>query len=126
VGGINNMYTEKIIEHFKNPKHAGEIKNPDAIGQEGNPQCGDIMKIFLKIKDNRITDVKFKTFGCIAAIATSDMLCELAKGKIIEEALALTPKDIINSLGDMPPIKHHCSLLGIKALKNAITDYKTK
>ena len=118
------MYSEKVLKHFKNPKFAGEIKNPDAVGQVGNPRCGDVMKIFLKVKDNIIKDIKFKTFGCIAAIAASDMMCELAKGKTIDEALKIKPDDIVNGLGKMPPIKYHCSILGTQALKKAIENYK--
>jgi len=118
------MYSKKILKHFQNPKFAGEIKNPDAVGQEGNPRCGDVMKIFLKVKDNIIKDIKFKTFGCIAAIAASDMMCELAKGKTIDEALKIKPDDIVKGLGKMPPIKYHCSILGTQALKNAIENYR--
>jgi len=118
------MYSEKILNHFKNPKFAGEIKNPDAVGQVGNPRCGDVMKIFLKVNEGVIKDIKFKTFGCIAAIAASDMMCELAKGKTIDEALKIKPQDIVNGLGKMPPIKYHCSILGTQALKKAIENYR--
>jgi len=118
------MYSEKVLRHFKNPKFAGEIKNPDAVGQVGNPRCGDVMKIFLKVKGNIIKDIKFKTFGCIAAIAASDMMCELAKGKTIEDALKIKPDDIVKGLGKMPVIKYHCSILGTQALKKAIENYK--
>jgi len=117
------MYSEKILRHFKNPKFAGEIKNPDAVGQVGNPRCGDVMKIFLKVKDNIIKNIKFKTFGCIAAIAASDMMCELAKGKTLDKALKIKADDIVKGLGKMPPIKYHCSILGTQALKKAIENY---
>lgn len=117
-------YSEKTLKRFKSPEFAGEIKNPDAIGQEGNPLCGDVMKIFLEVKDDIIKDIKFQTYGCIAAIASSDMMCELAKGKTIDEALEIKPQDIVNGLGHMPPIKYHCSILGIQALRKAIENYK--
>ena len=120
------MYSKKTIESFRNPKFAGEIKNPDAIGEVGNMRCGDIMKIFLKVKDNIITDIKFQTYGCIAAIASSDAMCELAKGKTLSEALKITHNDIIKKLGDLPTIKIHCSVLGSKALKKAIENYRKK
>ena len=120
-------YSEKTLKRFKNPEFAGEIENPDAVGQEGNPRCGDVMKIFLKVKNNVITDIKFKTYGCVAAIASSDMMCELAKGKTIDQALKIKAEDIVNGLGHMPPIKYHCSILGTQALKKAIENYrKTK
>ena len=117
-------YSEKTLKRFKNPEFAGEIENPDAVGQEGNPRCGDVMKIFLKVKNNVITDIKFKTYGCVAAIASSDMMCELAKGKTIDEALKIKAEDIVNGLGKMPPIKYHCSILGTEALRKAIEDYR--
>jgi nitrogen fixation NifU-like protein len=119
------MYSEKIIERFRNPKFAGEIENPDAVGEEGNMKCGDIMKIFLKVKDNTIIDIKFKTYGCMAAIASSDAMCELAKGKTIEQAEKITYKDILEKMGgDVPQVKVHCSVLGTEALENALNDYK--
>jgi len=120
------MYTNKVIERFQNPKFAGEMKNPDAVGQQGNVQCGDVMKIYLKIKNNCIVDVSFQTFGCVAAIACSDVLCELVKGKTLSQALKITDKDIISKLGELPPIKYHCSILGRQALKNAIDNYRKK
>ncbi|MDD5178258.1 MAG: iron-sulfur cluster assembly scaffold protein [Candidatus Nanoarchaeia archaeon] len=121
------MYSESIIKRFRNPKFAGEIKNADGVGEEGNIRCGDIMKVYIKVKNNKITDAKFKTFGCAAAIAASDALCELSIGKTIEEALKITKSDIINLLGgDVPPIKHHCSILGVETLHKAIENYKTK
>ena len=115
---------EKVKEHFMHPTHSGEIKDADAIGEVGNAACGDIMKLYLKVKDNVIVDVKFKTFGCAAAIASSDVLCELAKGKTIDEAMKITNKDISNHLGGLPPIKLHCSILGAEALHEAIKNYK--
>ena len=120
------MYSEEIIERFKNPKFAGEIKDADAVGEEGNMKCGDIMKIFLKVEDGRIADIKFKTYGCVAAIASSDALCEVVKGKTIEEAEKIRSADILKVLGDVPPIKKHCSVLGEEALHNAIENYKKK
>ncbi|MBU1203893.1 MAG: iron-sulfur cluster assembly scaffold protein, partial [Nanoarchaeota archaeon] len=117
------MYSKKVIKHFQNPKFAGEMKSPDAVGEFGNVRCGDSMKIFLKVRKGIIVDVKFLTYGCVAAIACSDMLCELVKGKKVEDALKVTHKDIIKSLGEMPPVKHHCSVLGIQALRKAIEEY---
>ena len=120
------MYSKKTIDHFKKPKFAGEIKNADAVGQVGNIKCGDVMKIFLKVKDGVIKDIKFQTYGCIAAIASTDVICELAKGKTLEEAEKITYKDILKELGDLPMIKYHCSVLGTQALKKAIENYKKK
>lgn len=121
------MYSKKVMEIFKNPKFAGEIKDADAIGEVGNVKCGDIMRIYLKIKDNKIEDIKFKTYGCMAAIAASDAMCKLAKGKTLEEASKITSKDIVNELGgDLPLIKVHCSVLGMQALQKAIENYKNK
>ncbi len=121
------MYSKKVIEIFKNPKFAGEIKNADAVGEVGNVKCGDIMRVYLKVKDNKIENIKFKTYGCIAAIAASEAMCKLAKGKTIEEALNITSKDIVKELGgELPLIKVHCSVLGMQALKKAIENYKNK
>ncbi|MGI6188222.1 MAG: Fe-S cluster assembly scaffold protein NifU [Clostridiales bacterium] len=120
------MYSEKVMDHFMNPRNVGEIENPDGVGQVGNARCGDIMKIYLKIEDNRIVDIKFKTFGCGAAIATSSMATELVKGKTIEEALALTNKAVADALDGLPPIKMHCSVLAEEAIKAAIEDYRSK
>ena len=114
------MYSKETIERFRNPKFAGEMKDADAIGQVGNMRCGDVMKIFLKLKDGKIKDIKFQTYGCMAAIAASDAMCELAKGKKIDDALRITHDDITKKLGDLPLIKHHCSVLGTQALKKAI------
>ena len=120
------MYSKKTLERFQNPKFAGEMKKPDAVGQVGNMKCGDIMKLFIKIKDDIIKDIKFKTYGCVAAIAASDAMCELAKGKKLSDALKITDKDITKKLGNLPMIKLHCSILGTKALKDAIKNYKKK
>lgn len=120
------MYSETTIEHFRNPKHAGEMTDADAVGEEGNMKCGDVLKVFLKVKDNVITDMKFLTYGCIAAIASSDMVCEMAIGKTLDEALKITPKDVADKLGVLPALKFHCSVLGMASLKNAIADYRTK
>ncbi len=118
------MYSKKTLQRFQKPKFAGVIKKPDAVGKVGNVRCGDIMQVFLKVKNDVIKDIKFKTFGCIAAIAASDAMCELVKGKTIEQALKITAQDIVNELGELPPIKHHCSVLGTEALKKAIDNYK--
>jgi nitrogen fixation protein NifU and related proteins len=120
------MYSEKTVEHFKNPKHVGEMKDADGVGEEGNMKCGDVMKMFIKVKDNVITDIKFQTYGCIAAIAASDVMCDLALGKTLDDALKLTYKDVVNELGELPTVKVHCSVLGTQALKKAIEDYKKK
>ena len=119
-------YTKKVINHFKNPHNQGQIKNADAIGEVGNPVCGDVMKIYLKIKDDIIKDIKFETFGCAAAIAVTSTLTSLVKGKKLEQAIKITREDIIKSLGGLPSPKIHCSMLGIDALKKAIEDYKLK
>lgn len=120
------MYNEKVIDHFMNPRNVGEIENADGVGQVGNPKCGDIMKMYLKIEDNIIKDAKFKTFGCGAAIATSSKATELIIGKTIDEALKITNKTVADSLGGLPPIKMHCSNLAEEAIKAAINDYKIK
>jgi len=120
------MYTEKVMDHFENPRNVGEISDANGVGQVGNPSCGDIMKIYLKVEDNVITDVKFKTFGCGAAIATSSMVTEMAKGKTIEEALQLSNKAVAEALDGLPPKKMHCSNLAADALHAAIKDYQSK
>ncbi|HUU50636.1 MAG TPA: Fe-S cluster assembly scaffold protein NifU [Nitrospinota bacterium] len=120
------MYTEKVMDHFTNPRNVGEIEDADGVGTVGNPACGDIMKIFIKVKDNVIEDIKFKTFGCGAAIASSSVATELIKGKTIEEALKLTNKVVIEALGGLPKEKLHCSVLAEDALKSAIEDYQKK
>lgn len=120
------QYTKKVIDHFKNPHNQGEIKDADAVGQAGNPVCGDVMKIYLKVKDDKIADVKFETLGCAAAIAVSSSLTDLVKGKTLDEALAVTKDKIVEDLGGLPPVKIHCSMLGVEALHEAIKEYKSK
>ncbi|MTI48978.1 Fe-S cluster assembly scaffold protein NifU [Sporosalibacterium faouarense] len=120
------MYSEKVMDHFSNPRNVGEIENADGVGQVGNPKCGDIMKMYLKIEDDVIVDIKFKTFGCGSAIATSSMATELIKGKTIEEALKLTNKAVAEALGGLPPVKMHCSVLAEQAVKAALLDYSKK
>lgn len=120
------MYTEKVMDHFRNPRNVGEIENADGIGEVGNAKCGDIMKIYLKIDDEIITDVKFLTFGCGSAIASSSMSTELIKGKNINEAVALTNKAVIEALGGLPQTKIHCSVLAEQAVKSALNDYSLK
>ncbi|OGC04221.1 Fe-S cluster assembly scaffold protein NifU [candidate division WOR-1 bacterium RIFOXYA12_FULL_43_27] len=119
-------YSEKVMEHFKNPRNVGEIPNPDGTGHVGNPVCGDIMEMYIKVKDNVIVDAKFKTFGCGAAIATSSMVTELVKGKTIDEALKISNQTVIDALDGLPPVKRHCSVLAEDALKSAIDDYLKK
>jgi nitrogen fixation NifU-like protein len=123
---MEDMYTEKVKEHFFHPRNVGEIKNPDGYGKVGNPVCGDVMAIYIKVKDNKIVDIKFKTFGCGAAIATSSVLTEMVKGKTLDEALKITREDVANELGGLPAIKMHCSNLAADALHEAIKDYKNK
>lgn len=120
------MYSEKVMDHFSNPRNVGEIENANGIGQVGNPKCGDIMKMYLKIENNIIIDAKFKTFGCGAAVATSSMATELVVGKTIEEALNITNKAVAEALDGLPPVKMHCSNLAEEAIKSAIDDYKRK
>ena len=117
------MYSKKVMDHFSNPRNVGEIENANAIGEVGNAKCGDIMKIYMQIEDGIIKDVKFKTFGCGAAIATSSMATELVKGKSVEEALQLTNKAVIEALDGLPPAKVHCSVLAEEAIRAAILDY---
>jgi len=119
-------YSEKVMDHFMNPRNVGSMENPDGVGKMGNPVCGDIMEMYIKVKDNIITDVKFKTFGCGAAIATSSIATEMIKGKSIEEALTLTNKAVAEALGGLPPVKMHCSVLAEDAIKAAIDDYLKK
>lgn len=120
------MYSEKVMEHFRNPRNMGEIKDADGVGTVGNPVCGDMMTIYIKVGKNRLEDIKFKTFGCGAAIATSSMITELAKGKTLEEALKITRKDVAEALEGLPTVKMHCSNLASDALKAAIEDYYKK
>ena len=120
------MYNEKVMEVFKNPKNVGEIENPDGIGTVGNASCGDIMQISLRIVDNVIVDAKFKTFGCAAAIATSSTATEMIKGMTVEEALKVTNKKVVETLGGLPSQKLHCSVLAEEGIKKAIEDYLSK
>ncbi|MBI4838181.1 MAG: Fe-S cluster assembly scaffold protein NifU [Nitrospirae bacterium] len=120
------MYSEKVMEHFTNPRNVGELPDADGVGTEGNPVCGDVMKIFIKVKDNIITDAKFKTFGCGAAIAVSSMVTEMVKGKTLDEALKISKEAVANELGGLPPQKMHCSNLGADALHKAIEDYRQR
>ncbi|GAB6280740.1 MAG: Fe-S cluster assembly scaffold protein NifU [Thermovirga sp.] len=120
------MYTEKVMELFMNPKNAGKMENPDGVGEVGNPRCGDIMKIYLRIRDDRIEDVSFETFGCASAIASSSMVTEMVKGLTIDEALAISNKDVVKALGGLPPQKIHCSLLAEEGIQAAIEDYRSK
>jgi nitrogen fixation protein NifU and related proteins len=117
------FYSEKVMDHFQNPRNVGEIENADGKGQVGNPVCGDMMSFYIKVKDNKLEDVKFKTFGCGAAIAVSSMVSEMGKGKTIEEAFKITNADVAKELGGLPPNKMHCSNLGADALHKAIEDY---
>lgn len=119
-------YTDKVMDHFANPRNVGEISDADGIGEVGNPICGDIMKMYIKVDGGVITDIKFKTFGCGAAIATSSVSTEMIKGRTIEEALKLTNKEVIDQLGGLPPAKIHCSVLAEQAIKSAIADYYTR
>jgi nitrogen fixation NifU-like protein len=120
------IYSEKVMEHFQNPRNVGVIKDADGVGQVGNPVCGDMMSFYIKVKDNRIADVKFQTFGCGAAIAVSSMVSEMAKGKTVEEALKITNRSVAEELGGLPKNKLHCSNLGADALHAAIKDYREK
>ena len=120
------MYNDKVMDHFKNPRNFGKIENPDGVGEVGNPICGDMMKLYIKVQDNKISDIKFETLGCGAAIATSSMITEIAIGKTLEEAMKITKQDVADELGGLPPIKMHCSNLAADALHKAIKDYKNK
>jgi len=118
-----SQYSEKVMEHFRNPRNVGEIENPDGVGRVGNPVCGDIMELYIKVKDGIIVDAKFKTFGCGAAIATSSMVTEMVKGRSLEEALKISNKAVAEALDGLPAAKMHCSVLAEEALKSAIEDY---
>lgn len=120
------MYSEKVMDHFQNPRNVGEIEDANGIGEVGNAKCGDIMKIYLKIENDIIKDIKFKTFGCGAAIATSSMATEMVKGKPLKEALMLTNKAVAEALDGLPEVKMHCSVLAEEAIKSAIEDYMSK
>lgn len=119
-------YTEKVVHHYTNPHNVGKIENASGVGEVGNPVCGDIMKMYIKVENNVIVDVKFKTFGCGAAIATSSISTDMIKGKTIEEALELKNTDVVNELGGLPPVKLHCSVLAEEAIHKAIADYYRK
>lgn len=116
-------YSEKVMDHFANPRNVGELKDANGVGEVGNSKCGDIMRMYIKVENNMITDVKFKTFGCGAAIATSSMATELIKGKSVEDALKLTNKAVMEALDGLPPVKVHCSVLAEQAIKAAVSDY---
>ena len=120
------LYSEKVMDHFMNPRNVGEIENADGVGEVGNAKCGDIMKIYLKIENDVVVDVKFKTFGCASAIASSSMATELIKGKPLAEVLSLTNKAVVEALDGLPPVKVHCSVLAEEAVKAALLDYFTK
>ncbi|RKZ34790.1 Fe-S cluster assembly scaffold protein NifU [bacterium] len=120
------MYSKKVMEHFMNPHNWGRMENPDGVGKVGNPICGDVMWIYIKVEDNRIVDISFETFGCVAAIATSSITTDMVKGKTVEEALEITNKAVANALDGLPPNKMHCSLLAEEGLKAAIEDYIAK
>jgi nitrogen fixation NifU-like protein len=121
-----SLYSKKVMDHFKNPRNVGEIENPDGVGHIGNPVCGDIMELYIKVKDGVIVDAKFKTFGCGAAIATSSMITEIVKGKRLDEALKISNKTVAEALDGLPAVKMHCSVLAEDALKSAIDDYLNK
>lgn len=120
------MYSQKVMEHFMNPKNVGEMENPDGMWEEGNPVCGDVMRFYIKVEDNKIVDVKFKTFGCGAAIASASALTEMVKGKSIDEVEKFTREMLVEELGGLPPNKLHCSLLAVKGIKGAIEDWRRK
>jgi nitrogen fixation NifU-like protein len=120
------VYSKKVMDHFMNPRNVGEIENADGVGEVGNPVCGDLMTFYIKVKNNRLEDVKFKTFGCGAAIAVSSMVSEMAKGKTLEEAMKITPRSVADELEGLPKQKFHCSNLGAQALNKAIKDYLNK
>ncbi len=119
-------YTELVMEHFKNPKNMGQMEDADGKGEVGNASCGDVMTVYIKVKGDRVADIKFQTFGCVAAVATSSMVTELAKGKTLDEAMKITRADVAEKLGGLPPIKMHCSNLAADALHAAIEDYRKK
>ena len=120
----NTDYNKNVMEHFQNPRNMGVLEDADGVGTVGNPSCGDVMKVMIKVSDNKIRDIKFQTFGCAAAIASSSMMTELAKGKSLDEASKITNKDISLALGELPPIKEHCSNLAADALKKAIENFR--
>ena len=119
----DSRYSKKVMEHFEHPRNVGKMQNPDGVGHVGNPVCGDIMELYIKVENDRIIDAKFKTFGCGAAIATSSMITGMVKGKTIEEALKISNKAVVEALDGLPPVKMHCSVLAKDALKSAIDDF---
>jgi nitrogen fixation NifU-like protein len=119
-------YTDKVLDHFKNPRNQGSIESPDGVGKLGNPACGDVMKIYISVEDDKIRDIKFETMGCAAAIAVSSAMTEIVKGKSLDEADKITKDEVVEYLGGLPRMKIHCSALGIDALKEAIKNYKNK
>lgn len=123
---MENIYSEKIMDHFRNPRNLGEIEDADGVGVVGNPKCGDVMKMYIKVKDNKIDKIKFQTLGCGAAIASSSIATEMAKGKTLEDALKISGKDISREMGKFPPAKFHCSILAEEGIKKAIADYRKK
>jgi nitrogen fixation NifU-like protein len=125
-GGVKDMYSQKVMDHFMNPRNVGEIPDADGVGMEGNPTCGDAMQLFIKIENDVIVDAKFRTFGCGAAIAVSSMITEMVKGKTLDEALSISKEAVAQELGGLPPQKMHCSNLGADALRKAIEDYRSK
>jgi len=126
VPDVWSQYGEKVLDHFKNPRNVGEMENPDGVGRVGSPVCGDVMELYIKVKDDIIVDAKFKTFGCAAAISSSSMLTEMVKGKSIQEALKISNKAVVEALGGLPPAKIHCSVMAEEAVKAAIEDYFKK
>ncbi len=126
MSNISNLYSDKVMEHFKNPHNMGELDNPSGVGRVGNPVCGDLMELQIKVENNIITDAKFQTFGCTAAIATSSILTDLVIGKTIEEALKVTNNAVVEALNGLPPVKRHCSVLAEEALQKAIADFQNK
>jgi len=123
---MDNLYSDKIMKHFRNPKNLGEIEDADGVGTVGNPNCGDVMKMYIKIKNDKIADIKFQTLGCGAAIASSSIATELVKGKSLDEALKLSSREIAEQMGKFPPAKYHCSVLAEEEIKKAIEDYRSK
>ena len=121
-----SMYSDTVMEHFRNPRNMGELEHPDGVGKVGNPVCGDVMTIHIKVKDDRLEDIKFKTFGCAAAIATSSMITELAKGMTLDEAMQVSNEDVADALEGLPQVKMHCSNLAAEGLHKAIQDYRAK
>jgi nitrogen fixation NifU-like protein len=126
INACSSLYTPKVMEAFKNPHNYGRMKNASGVGKVGNPVCGDVMWLYIKVKNDKITDIKFETFGCVAAISTSSTITDLVKGKAVKQALKISKDDIVKALGGLPKVKYHCSILAIDALKEAIKDYESK